>query len=169
MKNGSLDDTYYVNLMVNLLVRFPEIFTINYNVANFSCSFSYMIRKTLKGEEYRELCRYLDQSVQALRYFQKKEPVRMRVRKKNIGALTHLEISFAATPPATEEISLVTSLLRESFIESLVAEFRPDEAEWDEGENTWEEYLGFMMARGERKEENLFAFREAGKVYVFDK
>lgn len=168
MKNGSFEDSYYVQLMVNLLVRFPEIYTINYNLAKHSCSLSYMIRKVLKGKSYQDLCCNLDQSVQALRYFEKKEPVQMQVHKKNIDSLTCLEIVMIALPPVIEEISLVTNLLREEFPGILVSELRTDEDEWDDL-SYWEDISGLMKVRDEQREENLFAFREAGKVYIYDK
>ncbi len=169
MKNGALEDSYYVQLMVNLLVRFPEIYKINYNLANHTCSLSYMIRKVLKGTEYLTLRRNLNRSVQVLRYVGKKEPVEVKTHKKNIDSLTCLEIIITALPPVVEEISLVTNLLRDEFQDRLVVELRPDDDDWDEDISYWENVCGLVKARDEQREENLFAFREAGKVYVYDK
>ena len=168
MKSGNLEDSYRVNLLVNLLVKYPEIFTINYNLASSSYCITYMVIGEAKGEGYQQFRRQLQQNLAAFYYFQKREPSRVGVCKKNLGGLTKIEVSVYGERLSTEETSLINNYMREFFKEALITEFRQEEAD-AEDVNPWEDFLEFMLVRSDHLEENLFAFRDAGKVYVFDK
>ncbi len=168
MKNGLIENSYHVNLIVNLLVRFPEIFTINYNHANCSYCFTYMIQEELRGQNYQNICRHLEENMKAFHFLQKKVHMKLNIRKKTFHGLTQLEILFPAEPLSSDEVSMVTRLLKEQFSENIISELRPEDLDLDEN-GSWEEFMEYLLFQGDPKEENLFAFRESGKVYVFDK
>lgn len=168
MKSGIIDSSYHVNLIVNLLMRFPEIFTINYNHINCAYCFSYMIRGELHGKKYQSLCRDFEKKMKAYHFLEKQAHAKLNIRKKSFCGLTQLEIHFPAETFSSDEISMITSLLKEQFNGNIISELRHEDLEHNEP-GLWDTFMEFFIFRGDPKKENLFAFRESGKVYVFDK
>jgi hypothetical protein len=170
MHSDALEDSYHVQMIVNLLVRFPEIFTISFNLAAASCSLSYMIKQELKKEKYISFRHQLEENLETYHFLQNKHHRKTAVRKKSFRGLTQIEIVLNGTQ-VCDEISLITRLIRELFGENLISEIRPEDAALvEDGTEKWEEMFEFSLNRSQSHHiSNLFAFRDAGKVYVYDK
>ncbi len=170
MQKGCLDDSYHVNMIINLLMRFPEIFTVTYNLAASSYCLSYMIKGKVNQECYSELRRRLKENLEAYCYFKKKESCKIRLEKKHYGGFTQLEVKLAGENLTGEEISLITRLINDAYGHNLISELRPEDVELDEEAATWEEMMSLFPSKRDAGSEvnRLFAFREAGKVYVYD-
>lgn len=171
MTSECLEESYHVNMIINLLVRFPDIFTITYNLDSSSCCLSYMIKQEIKKDEYITFRRQLEENLEAYHFFKKKEHHKPTVRKKTFRGLTQLEIGLYEDRLLNDEISLVTRFIRDLFGSNLIGEIRPEEA--DLGEDTpgeTNELMEYLLNRSHGGDvKNLFAFRDSGKVYVFDK
>lgn len=171
MQNGCLEDSYHVNMIINLLMRFPEIFTVTYNLSASSYCLSYMVKAKINQEQFISLRGQLDENLEAYRYFKKKEHDPLSVQKKYYCGFTQLKTILAEDHLIGEEISLITLLIKEHFGKALISELRPEDVEsLEEGPAVWEEMLSlFSNRKANSSVKNLFAFRDSGKVYVFDR
>lgn len=171
MVNDNLEESYNVNMIINLLVRYPDIFTITYNMDSSTCCLTYMINRVLKTDRYREFQKDLQEHLEAYYFLRKEKGHSYSLRKKTYRGLTRLEIIFHAGCLPNDEIGMITKLMRNYFNKDLLSEIRPEEHETpEETPASWEELLELLLSCnlcGDRK--NLFAFRDSGKVYVFDK
>ena len=64
MPQDSLNESGHVNMLIKLLLSFPEIYTITLNVPSSSCRLSYMIRRKLDEKEYLALRQYLQENIE---------------------------------------------------------------------------------------------------------
>lgn len=172
MQRDCFEDSFHVNMIVNLLVKFPEIFTITYNLASSAFCLSYMINEKVSREEFLELRRLVEVNLEAFSFFKKKEPDgSVKLRKKTFYGFTQLEVLLTGDNLIGEEFSLITNIIKESCGEKLISELKPEEVDLlEDSATTWDEMLSYLLNRksGDAAK-NLFAFRDAGKVYVFDK
>lgn len=170
MQNGCLEDSYHVNMIINLLVRFPEIFTVSYNLSASSYDISFMVKGRVNQDQFSSLRRELNENLEAYRYFKKKEHSSISVHKKFYCGYTQLETHLLDHHLAGEEISLITWLFKEKFGKSLIGELRQEDVEsLEDGASTWEEIFSMLSSRKtDAIVSKLFAFRDAGKVYIFD-
>lgn len=171
MINDNLEESYHVNMIINLLVRYPDIFTIKFNLSSSSCCLTYMINRKLNSERYKELQQTLEDHLEAYQFLRKKKARKPLLRKKIYRGLTRLEIILQDESLPGEEIGMITSLMRDLFKADLLSEIRPEDSDIpDETPASLEDILELLLScnrYGDTK--NLFAFRDAGKVYVFDK
>jgi len=170
MQSGCVDDSYHVNMIINLLLRFPEIFTVSYNLPAQTCSLLFMIKARVKAEQLASLRRMLNESLEAYRFFKKKEHCPVQVNKKYYYGFTHLELCLADNYLSGEEIGLISRLIKDKYGHALISELRFEEIDTlDDSPGSWEEIFPAPYKHGpECAVQKLIAFREAGKVYVFN-
>lgn len=171
MHKDSLDESYHVNMLVGLLLRYPEIYTITFNVPSSSCSLSYMISRQLGHDEFLALRRRLKLSLEvfyALHDYG--EALDFKIRKNKYPGLTRLQITLEGNAILGEAISLLTKTMHEIFDEDLIGELHPgSEGCLPEITAPPEELPGPPPAAQNHRMGHLFAFRDAGKVYIYDK
>ncbi|MGI6307854.1 MAG: hypothetical protein ACOX1X_04490 [Dethiobacteria bacterium] len=160
-----------VNLLVSLLVRFPEIFTINYNLAEAVFKLSFMLKVNVEQERYIKFRKHFSDCLKA--YYgilEFEQPVSPKISKKLIKAWTLLQVTFYKKSICFEEINLVSSLILNEFKKEIIVDTRENSYLSGEREIHSEDFIECLLPEKKKQEqENLFAFREAGKVYVFDK
>src|SRR5690554_6249410 len=83
VQGGGLEETYHANFIINMLLRYPEIYTASFDLATSSYNVAYLIAMELKGESYRRLCTLLKDNLEAFSCFQKREVHRVNIRKRN--------------------------------------------------------------------------------------
>ncbi|NLY37986.1 MAG: hypothetical protein GX044_01630 [Firmicutes bacterium] len=171
MQGESLEESYHINLVINILIRYPEIFTVMYNLESSSFNLSYMINKRLTRDKYMELARLLEENLEAYRFFKKKERHPIKLRKKSFSGFTQLEIILPGGSQLNGEIGLITSIMRDNFKGDLISEMRLGDDDLSEEEPvSWDELLELLLNRNpDSHAKKLFAFRDSGKVYVYDK
>ena len=175
MPGGGLEESYPVNFIVNMLLRYPEIYTAGFDPVSASYNIAYLVTKDLKGESYRSFCALLKDKLEAFSYFKKGEVHRVSIRKENYGGLTRVEVLIKDKFLDYDEVSLLCRLMREQFNDRLLAENRcASEAGEEEAAGSMEERLMLFRNRkfnrlGQDTMGQLFAFRDSGKVYIYDK
>lgn len=172
MLNDSVNESYYVNMLISLLLRFPEIYTINFYVTSSSCRLTYMVKRQLIQDEFLDLQQQLQEHLEAFYYFHDCDhPCRFKILKNIYPGLTQIQIVLSIDYLLGDAISLLTKMIHNFFKEDLLVENRP-EKEYSESATAVpvEELLSHSPAAApNRKVSRLFAFCDAGKVYVFDK
>ncbi len=156
-------------LLVSVILRHPEIGTVNYDPKNLLLRLSFLIRRSLTGLECQEVASKLRGSLEAFFYVDGRVPAYLEIDHSDCGDLTVIEIIRDIRSVSHEEISLVVEVLREAFKDTLVADRCDPYIEDDPfyQEELVEEFLeDLQQSRGERK---LIAIREEGRVFVFNK
>jgi hypothetical protein len=167
-----LDKSYHVNMIIDLLLRFPEIHTINFNVSSSSWCLSYMIRGSMDGKAFLELKRKLKNNLEALYFLRHCEkPSSLKVSKNLYSGITRLQITTAGESLPGEAISLLTTTLHDIFPQELMREIPCESGDYL---SAMAEPDGGMLSLSQPPARNgkishLFAFRDAGKVYIYDK
>lgn len=171
MLQETREESYHINMLVNLLVQFPEIYTITFNIPASSCRLSYMVKRKLGQEEFQALRNKFQEYLEAFYFFHNCEHTcRFKLLKNTYPGLTQIQICLDGKP-LDGVISLFSNIVREFFNGDLISEIRRGE---DSGLPEAALLVGeisgnYPASDPNRKISQLFAFREAGKVYVFDK
>lgn len=163
-----------VNLLINLLVRFPEILTAHYNLTEAVLKLSFMLRLHPEQARYKAFKKCFSTSLKAYYDMLRLEPVAPKIHKKPINNWTLLQVIFHKKNIFFEEINLVGTLILNEFKKEIITDTR-ENGYLSNGKKFFEEDFNedfikcLLPEKKKHRKENLFAFREEGKVYIFDK
>lgn len=163
------EDKSSVNMLIYLLLRHPQIFFINYNLAKSLFCISFMLTMKLDRERYINFRKNFSESMVAYKDMAGVSHS-TRIKCKNVSGRTLLQVNWKNDTISIEEVNLVSSLVLIEFHKELIFETRKEsyiQKIYNLNEDEVIEYLPHR--KKENEDENLFAFREAGRVYVFDK
>mgnify|MGYP005842522961 CR=1 FL=1 len=167
---GAIKESFSTSagLLVSILVRYPELGTINYDPEQHCLRFTFLLTRVLTEEEFGAWREKLEASLEAYWYLEKREPVAFDVQWSTFGRVAVLEITRDVGTLTQEEISLVIDLLREGFGALLMVD--GDDTVIEEELRQQEELIGQMLEdfKVTRLERKLIAFREEGRVLVFN-
>lgn len=159
-----------INLLISLLVRFPEILTIHYNLAEAVFKLSFMLKVHLEPKRYAAFRKSFSECLKAYYKMLQFEPVSPKINQKPINAWTLLQVTFYKKSICFEEINLVSNLILNEFNKEVIVDTRGNSCLTNDRGIYSEDFIECLLPEKIKQEkENLFAFREAGKVYVFDK
>jgi hypothetical protein len=91
-----------------------------------------------------------------------------KLKRKAVKSWTLLQVIFMRKNITMEEVNLTSNLILSHFKENLIMETRSSSS-LDMGKTYNGEFIEYLLSSKKQDEKNLLAFREAGKVYVFDK
>jgi hypothetical protein len=150
-------------------MRFPEIMAINFDMPEEKCKFTFMLQGSVSKEEYSLFKRKLSESLDAFSELTS-EQLTVSVRLVRSGKISLMEITSSTDCLCLEAIQLITSLLDMSFPQIIVKDMDILDTVRDEEMLRQEEIIEYLLSHTTgTKKENLIAFRESGKVYVYDK
>jgi hypothetical protein len=156
-----------VSLLIFLLVHFPQIFTINYNLVEAKFKLSFMLKINIEHETYIKFKKRFYECVRAYSEISNLASI-PKINRKITKSWTLLQVTFNGRSITVEEVNLVSNLILSQFKNDVIIDTR--NGSYLEMEKTnKEEFIEYLLSRKKENEENLLAFREAGKVYVFDK
>ncbi|MBT9173596.1 MAG: hypothetical protein DDT21_01997 [Syntrophomonadaceae bacterium] len=162
-------DAYTANLLISLLIRFPEILSINFNMPQNRCKFTFMLSGRQEREEVLRFRKTFKDALETYinltgEYFSVKIAATFSHR------LNLLEITSNTTFLSLEAIQLICGLVATSFGESLLKDAECQDSTRDDDLSRHEEIIDYLLSHSVgSRQDNLFAFREAGRVYVYDK
>jgi hypothetical protein len=164
---GEVSDT--IGLLISILVRYPEVGTINYEPQDQVLRFTFMLSQPLAGEAIQQFEKKFRKSLEVYNYLEDREARVINLKYTPYDQLTALEVQRDVTTLSRDEIDLIIALVREEFGSSLVAENNDNIME--EELLLQEELIDRMLesVRGTVPERQLIAFREEGRVMVFNK
>ncbi|HHY15527.1 MAG TPA: hypothetical protein GX521_05590 [Firmicutes bacterium] len=154
-----------VDLLVSLLVRYPEIGAVHYEPQEKALRFIYLVRD---GEESSDLAFFPDIYKSHLSIFhklKKTEPSVNSLKVTHNSQLAVLEIRRDLATLSIEELNLSIELLRDCCGAALVREGQADAAEDEWEHNDLIEAL--LAAASLVGPERLTGFRQDGRVLVF--
>jgi len=156
-------------LLVSILLRFPEVGSVTFDPACHSLRFTLLINRRISAARYEKLRGLMLESLSALAFLQGFQPRLVDVTRTSFRGVTAIEVARDAETLSREEIALLISLAREGFGEELVVDAEADLPEEDMlvQEQLIDEALDHL--RDARQPYNLIAYREGGRVLVFNK
>jgi len=162
------DEKDSIGLLTSLLVRYPELCSINYYPYENSMKMVFILQGNIQESALNEYRNELDLCIRTYLYFEKKD------------CLQHLEIKFEYEPNLTKllitrdteslmpkEISLMISLLKTKFANLLIC----DECSVfvEEDLLLQDDYIKCMLdtLQARKLKNKIIALREEGRVLVF--
>lgn len=167
-KNGE-DVGDSVGLLISILVRYPEVGTINYEPAPRHLKFSFMIARAMSDEDWASFANKVRSCLETFNFLEGRCPQEIGLRRITGDNLTILELERDVDSLTQDEIALITGLIQQEFPQELLSE--QNDALVEEDLLMQEELIGHMLEnmKGNLQERKLIAFREEGRVLVFNK
>lgn len=170
-KNGdNVSDS--VELLISMLVKYPEIGTINFDPENNNIKITFIMLKLI-GEQVLEKFRgTLLSCLKTFYYLEGKQPDSLEVNYSFCEDITLLEYIRDVSTLTSEEISLTIEAVKEGFAEYLLSDSGDDNNREVEDELLEDdELIGKLLdnVRYAAADKKLIAFREEGRVMIFNK
>ncbi|MDH7480082.1 MAG: hypothetical protein QHH02_08730 [Syntrophomonadaceae bacterium] len=157
---GGLDD-----LMVSILLRYPEIATVKYNPRQRLLRFTFMILEQIDEQQLSEFCTRLVKALEAFNRLERRSPGIVSSDWTVHGKVTRLNVFRDVATLFPDEISLLVDY----FIEWFNPE--PPEEVGEEELLYQEEIINQSLEQLKHLKNDrwIIALREEGRVLVFDK
>ncbi len=156
-----------VNLLISLLIRFPQVSAVHYEPADRSLRFVYL----LKGVQRSELYRFVDKVKEHLQAFHSiapaaaVEPQLAAVQHEEVDGFWVLQIRRDVASLTYEELNLINEVVQECLGEAVICDGVEDVAdEYFDEDFTIAALLSSGRGFGD---ERLSGYREKGRVLVF--
>lgn len=160
-----------VSLLISILVRYPEIATVNFVPQGKVLKFTFMVSRPISEDTWKAFRDGLRKSVEAYAALVHGMSPMLRVERRDYGEVSLIEISRDAATLTQEEISLIIEFARAQLGSSLVTEGVTDEGTFDEDLVFQDEMIENMLEdlKETIQHRKLIGFREDGRVLVFNK
>lgn len=158
-----------VNLLISILVRYPEIGTINFNQEKNSLKFTFMLSGIPSSHEFAAIKMHLLNSIDVYHMLECSEAWRADIQLTTHEQVAMLIVVRDVHTLSKGEIALLITLLREKFRDMLVVDC--NDSMMEEDLLVQEELIDNMLenVKQHRTERSLIGFREDGRVMVFNK
>jgi len=156
-----------VSLLISMLVRYPEISSICCEPNTKEIKFTFLLNDN--ENNINEFSKLINKCLSTLFYLKKGEVINpFNIKYSTCGKLTVLDIYRKLDNLSAQELNLIISLTQDYFKDSLVVEV---EELTKEDQLFQEDLIGAMLDNlgHELTNQKLFAFREEGRVMVFNK
>lgn len=166
---GREDITDSVGLLISILVCYPEVATINFDPDQQVLKFNFIASRLLDPVEVEEFSNKLLDSIDVFNRLDGKATRLSLVESRECESFTMIEIQRDVETLIREEIALIVALLRQDLEGSLFLD--ENDSLYDEDLVIQEEIIEHMLesVKGCAGGKKLFAFREEGRVLVFNK
>jgi hypothetical protein len=161
--------TNSAGLLVSILLRFPEVGSVTFDPVHHSLRFTLLVRGRLDAEAFGRVRELLEDSVRAFGTLQGAEPRLLDVERTSFQRVTAIELVRDVETLTREEIAMLIELARDGFGDGLVVE--SDGSLVEEDLIVQEQLIDAALddLRDSRGQQNLIAYREGGRVMVFNK
>lgn len=158
-----------VGLLISILVRYPEVGTINYEPGSQNLKFNFMLSKIIPKNNFDKFKSKVVSCLDTFNYLEGRIPQSIILRHAQSGGLTVLQVIRDVGTLTHEEIDLITKLIHQEFPNNLVTDDNVSLLE--EELLVQEELIGHMLENVKDciPQKKLIAFRENGRVLVFNK
>ena len=156
-----------INLLISMLVRYPEISSISCEPDTKEIKFTFLLNDN--ENSISEFSKLVNKSLTTLFGLNKEEVINpFNIKYSTCGKLTVLYIYRKLDNLTSQELNLIISLTQEYFKDSLIVEV---EELTKEDQLFQEDLIGAMLDNfgQELATQKFFAFREEGRVMVFNK
>jgi len=158
-----------IGLLISILVRYPEVASINFDPHGQALKFTFIFSGSVPKKDQETFEVKINNYLDAYLLIEDKNSEVSSMQWLSYDKFSILEITRDVDTLSQEEIAIIIALVKEDFGPGLVYENSDSVAEEDL--MLQEELIGHMLEnlKGSRQEKKLIAFREEGKVLVFNK
>lgn len=168
MRQQPKQDAHTTNLLISLLMRFPEIMSIKFDMPHDSAKFTFILAGSIIKEDVTNFKLVLKDSLLAYQELTG-ECLQVKPKLQRSGKLSLLELRCSTTALSLEGIQLICGIVSGHFPRMLVREGDTAEFIHEEELIRQEEIIAYLLSHNTgARQDNLIAFREAGKVFVYD-
>ncbi|KYZ77136.1 hypothetical protein AXX12_03100 [Anaerosporomusa subterranea] len=158
-----------VNLLISILVRYPEVGTITYNSSNQSIKLTFLLTGSPEKKHMDFITDHITHSLDAYHILKNMKDTLVEICMNSYENMAMLTIIRDVGSLSRGEIALIIALLREKAIDLLVT----DQSEFlvEEDLLIQEELIENMLENMKKKYDShsLIGIREDGRVLVFNK
>lgn len=166
-KQSLPDDEESISLLTTLLIRYPEVCSINYSPVGRQLRLSFILKSQLDKKSQEQFQEELQSCVSTYIYFEKKEePKHFKVKYSDGPGIGIVEITRDAATLTQKEIALIINYMQDRFPGILVS----DELALPEDDLLeQDDFIRYMLDKLRIKypKYKLIAVREEGRVLVF--
>lgn len=164
-----VQNSYSANLLVSILVRYPEVSTVVYQPRSRGLTFTFMLRGSIPESRFAAYEKTLLDSVEAYMLLLRRDVALPRLTFQSSLEITNLAVECSLQILDPGLMNLIIEVTREHFGDMLNIEFGDLMAEEDL--YFQEEMISQMLqnVRSSYFPKNLVAFREGGRVMVYPK
>jgi len=158
-----------VNLLISILVRYPEIGTISFDPLHNSIKLTFMLSSILTAQEFEAIKTVVLNSIKAYLMLSGAGEHKADVQLSSYDRVTMLVVSRDVATLSKGEITLLITLLRDKFRDVLVTD--NNDAMLEEDLLIQEELIDNMLqnVKSNHTVNRLIGIREDGRVLVFNK
>lgn len=158
-----------VNLLVSMLVRYPEIGTLRFDSTNATLNLTFLLTTVPSDEQFCSFKDYLEKSLQSFYYLSAYDNPILTITMTPYDSITVIHIARDIDTLSKSEIALMIKIIQLHFDDHILAD--KNEALIDEELRFQEEVIENMLVNIQRSRvlNNLIGIRENGRVMVFDK
>lgn len=167
-KNGDeVSDS--IGLLISILVRYPEVGSTNYDPETRKLTLTFTIAKLLENKHLHDFKHKFISCLETFHFLENRNPYIINLEHTEYDKLTMLEVQRDVETITHNEISLIISIMQQDFVNALVTD--DNENLLEEELELQEEMIGHMLEniKGTTIGKKLIAFREEGRVLVFNK
>ena len=168
--NDVFDDTADgVNLLISILVRYPEVSTINFNPEKKTIKFSFLLNSSFKIDDLMELKDLLMDTIEVYNMLNARDTRVRIINDHTLQKFLMLNIERDIDTLEQKEIELIIQCLKQSINEMII---KDDSNIVDYEDLKFQDELIETMLESIKSwigSKPLFGFREEGRVIVFDK
>ena len=159
-----------INLLVSLLVCYPELGTVSFEPQNDSLRLSFALAKMPSQEEYESLRELLAESIMAYHSLEGFSGAVSTISLEGAGNTAFLYVTRDVYTLSRGEIGLIITLVREHFGDLLLMDMNLEDAA-DPGIDAQAEVIDHMIGnlKINRVTDHMIGVREEGRVMVFNK
>lgn len=156
-----------VGLLISILLRYPEVSVIRYEPNENVLGFSFISSDTIDDEYLKKIETTLIDGIEAWNLLENRKPKIMEIYTESTDGLSKIEMLRDMDSLSLEEVSLLVSLLDQMGVEIIV---EGNESYLEEDLLLQEEVIRHLLDNIKKCDynKNLFAFREEGRVLVFN-
>ncbi|KEO84207.1 hypothetical protein [Tumebacillus flagellatus] len=163
-----LKETPGTNLLISFLIRYPVLASLRYNQGSQTLSFTVLLKDQVDAERQTEFVEFLQGYYEACKVVDPKFPQLGRVEHAALNGVTVLGYEQRVEILTLVEVRLLMQLFVEFYGDLIGAEALPlQEEELYAQEEIIEQILG--QKETWRSEKSIVAYREGGRVFVYNK
>lgn len=158
-----------VNLLISILVRYPEIGSIRFNPENHSLQLIFLLSQSSEEEKGKEFYLFLEDSIGAFHTLTGTSPNLIDIQLSISKPVALLTVTRDIITITKNEIDMLIALLRDHFTHRLLTDY--NESMLEEDLRLQENVIEDMLAniKKNQTEYRLIGIREDGRVMVFNK
>lgn len=158
-----------ISLLVSILIRYPEISSLHFDPKSRSLAFNFLVRGLIPQENLRSFRTKLSSCLDVFHQIGGDQNHTTSILSEDFNGVTRLIVAREVDTLSQHEISLIIHVIYDHFTDKLVSDY--NDSILEEELLLQEEMIDSMLldVSGASQEKDFIAYREDGRVMVFNK